>query len=252
MDAAAASLHELTLGGLAKLLGISPMVLYRLERAGLLRPDRVDADGERRYSDRQYGRLRLYLGLIEAGATMAELRTASRMHDGGPTASRVASRLIAVFDALLRRLQTRIDRLRSVRADLISAREALMRCHACHRPVAALACRTCRAMPDPLPRSVDTFFCPEDQGASMEKTSNPDVGERLDVRHMPPRLRHPTIFARWKALDAGTSFTLCNDHDPKPLYYQFEALHAGEFDWEYLEDGPEVWRVRIGRTGGGA
>lgn len=38
-----------------------------------------------------------------------------------------------------------------------------------------------------------------------------------------------------------------NDHDPKPLYYQFEAEHAGQFTWEYLEQGPEVWRVRIGR-----
>jgi uncharacterized protein (DUF2249 family) len=40
---------------------------------------------------------------------------------------------------------------------------------------------------------------------------------------------------------------LVNDHDPKPLRYQFEAEHAGEFTWEYLESGPEVWRVRIGR-----
>jgi uncharacterized protein (DUF2249 family) len=26
------------------------------------------------------------------------------------------------------------------------------------------------------------------------------------------------------------------------------AENAGEFSWEYLEEGPEVWRVRIGRT----
>jgi uncharacterized protein (DUF2249 family) len=39
-----------------------------------------------------------------------------------------------------------------------------------------------------------------------------------------------------------------NDHDPKPLWYQFAAEHAGEFIWETIEDGPEVWRVRIGRV----
>ncbi|MHB1250237.1 MAG: DUF2249 domain-containing protein [Polaromonas sp.] len=38
-----------------------------------------------------------------------------------------------------------------------------------------------------------------------------------------------------------------NDHDPKPLYYQFDAEHPGEFTWDYLESGPETWRVRIGK-----
>ncbi len=39
------------------------------------------------------------------------------------------------------------------------------------------------------------------------------------------------------------------DHDPKPLRYQFEAEHAGQFTWLYPESGPAVWRVRIGRVG---
>jgi uncharacterized protein (DUF2249 family) len=42
---------------------------------------------------------------------------------------------------------------------------------------------------------------------------------------------------------------LVNDHDPRPLRYQFEAQYAGEYTWEYLEAGPAVWRVRIGRVG---
>ena len=42
---------------------------------------------------------------------------------------------------------------------------------------------------------------------------------------------------------------LVNDHDPLPLRYQFEAQYAGEFTWDYLEAGPTVWRVRIGRAG---
>jgi uncharacterized protein (DUF2249 family) len=41
---------------------------------------------------------------------------------------------------------------------------------------------------------------------------------------------------------------LVNDHDPKPLRYQLEAENTGEFSWDYLEQGPEVWRVRIGRV----
>ena len=40
---------------------------------------------------------------------------------------------------------------------------------------------------------------------------------------------------------------LVNDHDPFPLRYQFEAERPGQFGWDYLEQGPQVWRVRISR-----
>ncbi len=82
----------------------------------------------------------------------------------------------------------------------------------------------------------------------MENTDRlPDVGARLDVRPIPPRLKHQTIFETFNALGAGQSFTLVNDHDPVPLYYQFNAEQAGHFEWEYLERGPELYRVRIGK-----
>ncbi|HEU4976467.1 MAG TPA: DUF2249 domain-containing protein [Baekduia sp.] len=70
----------------------------------------------------------------------------------------------------------------------------------------------------------------------------------LDVRTEPPARRHELIFDRFAGLGAGDGFELVNDHDPKPLYYQLEAEHTGQFTWEYREQGPEVWRVRIGRA----
>ncbi len=70
----------------------------------------------------------------------------------------------------------------------------------------------------------------------------------LDVRAEPPMRRHALIFETYEALEPGAAFELVNDHDPKPLYYQFAAERAGEFSWDYVEQGPEVWRVRIGRT----
>jgi uncharacterized protein (DUF2249 family) len=69
----------------------------------------------------------------------------------------------------------------------------------------------------------------------------------LDVRVIPPREKHPTIFQTFTALEPGTSFVLVNDHDPRPLRYQFEFEHEGEFGWEYLEQGPSVWRVEISK-----
>ncbi|WP_449436936.1 DUF2249 domain-containing protein [Pedobacter steynii] len=38
-----------------------------------------------------------------------------------------------------------------------------------------------------------------------------------------------------------------NDHDPKPLYYQFLAERGQTFSWDYLENGPEIWKVKIAK-----
>ncbi|BDG61033.1 DUF2249 domain-containing protein [Caldinitratiruptor microaerophilus] len=74
-----------------------------------------------------------------------------------------------------------------------------------------------------------------------------DGAKVLDVRQVPPFQRHPLIFQTFESLGAGEAMVLVNDHDPKPLYYQFAAERAGRFEWEYLEQGPEVWRVQIRR-----
>jgi uncharacterized protein (DUF2249 family) len=69
----------------------------------------------------------------------------------------------------------------------------------------------------------------------------------LDVRELTPRERHPRIFATFKALKPAETFILVNDHDPKPLLYQFQNEHDGEFEWWPLEQGPEAWRVEIAK-----
>lgn len=83
-------------------------------------------------------------------------------------------------------------------------------------------------------------------GDISEQTTSPD--EILDVRKIPPAQRHPLIFQRFLALPEGGGFTLVNDHDPKPLYYQLNFEYSGQLGWDYLEQGPQVWRVRITRT----
>lgn len=70
----------------------------------------------------------------------------------------------------------------------------------------------------------------------------------LDVRSEAPKRRHELIFETFAELEPGAAYVLVNDHDPKPLRYQFDAELRGQFSWEDLEDGPHVWRVRIGRT----
>jgi uncharacterized protein (DUF2249 family) len=77
--------------------------------------------------------------------------------------------------------------------------------------------------------------------------TEPITDPRLDVRTEVPARRHTLILDTYHSLTPGAGFELVNDHDPKPLYYQFDAEYKDQFTWDYLEQGPEVWRVRIGR-----
>jgi uncharacterized protein (DUF2249 family) len=79
----------------------------------------------------------------------------------------------------------------------------------------------------------------------------PSPAALIDVRLVPPPQRHPLIFSTFDALPTGGCLELVNDHDPLPLYMEFERARVGQFDWRYLEDGPEQWRVRIGRVAPG-
>jgi uncharacterized protein (DUF2249 family) len=72
--------------------------------------------------------------------------------------------------------------------------------------------------------------------------------EELDVRDRPPAQRHEAIFEAYEELDAGEGFVLVNDHDPKPLYHQFEAEAGPEFRWKYRAKEPGEFRVLVGKA----
>lgn len=81
-------------------------------------------------------------------------------------------------------------------------------------------------------------FRPQDQIAIVE----------LDLRPLAPPQRHQLIFEKWDALEPGGVLRITSDHDPKPLYYQFEAEFSGQFTWSYEQEGPADWVVSIGRN----
>jgi uncharacterized protein (DUF2249 family) len=69
----------------------------------------------------------------------------------------------------------------------------------------------------------------------------------IDVRLIPPALRHATIFQHFEALPVGGWIDLLADHEPLPLKGQFQAMWPGLFDWQTLEAGPAQWLVRVSR-----
>lgn len=67
----------------------------------------------------------------------------------------------------------------------------------------------------------------------------------LVVPDLEPRLKHSTIFAYYDQMEEGESFLIQNDHDPKPLYYQLLAERGNQFTFDYIENGPHIWLIRI-------
>jgi uncharacterized protein (DUF2249 family) len=72
--------------------------------------------------------------------------------------------------------------------------------------------------------------------------------DELDVRTLIPIKRHEKLLSLFKKLPAGESFVFINDHDPKPLYYEFRSIYGDVVGWEYLQRDPEEWKVKVTRT----
>jgi uncharacterized protein (DUF2249 family) len=71
---------------------------------------------------------------------------------------------------------------------------------------------------------------------------------QLDVRPVQPKDRVPIIMGAYEALGPGQTLNLVVDHDPRCMYYTLQATRGEEeFEFVYLENGPEVWRVDVTR-----
>ncbi|MHB9285987.1 DUF2249 domain-containing protein [Halobacteriales archaeon Cl-PHB] len=68
--------------------------------------------------------------------------------------------------------------------------------------------------------------------------------ETLDIREVPPPQRHPMIHDAFADLDSGETLRIVNDHEPKPLFYEFQAevedFDADAYDVERRGDGEFV------------
>lgn len=77
--------------------------------------------------------------------------------------------------------------------------------------------------------------------------TGPHITSTVDVRVVPHPQRHPVIFQTYNALKPGEGFILVVDHDPKPVFFQLDFVQHGKFTWDYVEQGPERWRVQVAK-----
>ena len=106
-----------------------------------------------------------------------------------------------------------------------------------------LSCPLIGGAPPTVSRRPDTLL---PVGCGRKSRARSPGGERA-LRPLPPPQRHQRIFATWEGLKSGEAMRIINDHDPKPLRYQFEAEYAGHHAWEYEQQGPKDWQVKITR-----
>ncbi|MUV36995.1 hypothetical protein JNUCC1_00801 [Lentibacillus sp. JNUCC-1] len=47
----------------------------------------------------------------------------------------------------------------------------------------------------------------------------------IKVTEYPPHLKHKVIFETFEKLASSEAMLIVNDHDPKPLHYQFNSMY---------------------------
>ena len=85
-----------------------------------------------------------------------------------------------------------------------------------------------------------------DEFLEEEPCPYPEIAT-VDARGIPHPQRMPLLFAAFRRLEPEQAFRLVNDHDPVPLRVRLSTFFPGQVAWEYVEAGPAVWQVRIGR-----
>ena len=72
-----------------------------------------------------------------------------------------------------------------------------------------------------------------------------DALPELDARAIPHAIRHASIFGALDSLSDGAGLVLVAPHDPLPLLDQARARYGSSLSVEYLQRGPDAWKLRF-------
>ena len=71
----------------------------------------------------------------------------------------------------------------------------------------------------------------------------------LDARAIPHAIRHASIFGALDSLATGGGLILIAPHDPLPLLDQAKARYGDSMSVEYLQRGPDAWKLQFVKVG---
>ncbi|WP_061965444.1 DUF2249 domain-containing protein [Demequina aurantiaca] len=70
----------------------------------------------------------------------------------------------------------------------------------------------------------------------------------LDVRTIDHSARHARVIGVVTSLVPGESMVIAADHAPLGVLREIDAEVQGDFRFEYLAEGPSLWRVQVERV----
>lgn len=69
---------------------------------------------------------------------------------------------------------------------------------------------------------------------------------KVVISNLEPADRYPTVSKTFEGLEHGEKLELINDHNLEHLFkYKFSEDYPDQYFYEYLEEGPVVWRVMV-------
>ena len=77
-------------------------------------------------------------------------------------------------------------------------------------------------------------------------TSDPELPE-LDARVIPHAIRHRAVIGAFSQVRPGAAMVLVAPHNPLPLLAQLTEIEGDALEVAYLQQGPDQWRLRLGR-----
>lgn len=90
--------------------------------------------------------------------------------------------------------------------------------------------------------------CGGDAPATGEEAAMLSIDPRLDVRDVPHAERHARVLAALDALQPGDALVLIAPHAPRPLLAEIDRRYGAGMSAEWLQDGPDVWQIRLQRV----
>lgn len=74
-----------------------------------------------------------------------------------------------------------------------------------------------------------------------------EVTETLNVTTLVVLFKNQIILNHFDHLEEGKAFMLLNNCDPKPIYYRLLVERGQTFNWKYVAEGPDIWKVKISK-----
>lgn len=90
--------------------------------------------------------------------------------------------------------------------------------------------------------------CGGDAPAAGGEAAVLSIDPRLDVRDIPHAQRHARVLAALDGLPVDGALVLVAPHAPRPLLAEIDRRYGAGIAAQWLQDGPDVWQIRLQRV----